>query len=188
MLRTVTNTLSNYSLFSWKALIFRVFCRHFGFAADWENWGENDRMSEGVGGGEGKIKFFFSPPLPQFFFFPPTLGKLFTSPQLSTVFLFQDGGLNIRWKYISTRPAKIRLHCRLITCLILLPRWLKQLIQRHKKSITSTTRSTPVRLVECIREQFNDQEISAWSTEVISQSWSTATVKQYNPARRALCT
>ena len=44
---------------------------------------------------------------------PPTLGKLFTSPQLSTVFLFQDGGLNIRWKYISTRPAKIRRHCRL---------------------------------------------------------------------------
>ena len=37
-------------------VVFRVFCRQFGFAADWENWGENDRMSEGVGGGEGKIK------------------------------------------------------------------------------------------------------------------------------------
>ena len=35
--------------------------------------------------------------------------------QLSTVFLIQDGGLNMRWKYISTRPAKIRLHCRLST-------------------------------------------------------------------------
>ena len=77
------------------------------------------RMTEcrrgGGGGGEGKIKPFFPLPLPlpQFFFLSPTLGKLFTSPQLSTVFLFQDGGLNIRWKYISTRPAKIRLHCRL---------------------------------------------------------------------------
>ena len=39
-------------------MVFRVFCRYFGFAADWENWGENDRMSEGVGGGEGKITFF----------------------------------------------------------------------------------------------------------------------------------
>ena len=29
--------------------IFRVFSRHFGLAADWENWGENERMSEGVG-------------------------------------------------------------------------------------------------------------------------------------------
>ena len=36
--------------------IFRVFCRHFGFAADWENWGEKERMSEGVGGGGGKEK------------------------------------------------------------------------------------------------------------------------------------
>ena len=35
--------------------IFRVSCRHFGFAADWENWGENDKLSEGVGGGKGKI-------------------------------------------------------------------------------------------------------------------------------------
>ena len=26
-----------------------MFCRYFGFAADWENWGENDRMSEGAG-------------------------------------------------------------------------------------------------------------------------------------------
>ena len=35
--------------------VFRVFSRHFGFAGDWENWGENARMSEGAGGGEGKI-------------------------------------------------------------------------------------------------------------------------------------
>ena len=37
--------------------IFRVFCRHFGFTADWENWGEHERLSEEVvgGGGEGKI-------------------------------------------------------------------------------------------------------------------------------------
>ena len=39
-----------------------------------------------------------------------TLGKLFTSPHSP---LYQDGGLNSRWKYISTRPTKIRLHCRL---------------------------------------------------------------------------
>ena len=58
------------------------------------------------GWGAGKEKFFF---------LSPTLGKLFTSPQLSTVFLFQDGGLNIRWKYISTRPGKIRLHYRLLS-------------------------------------------------------------------------
>ena len=35
-------------------VVYRVFCRYFGFDADWKNWGENDRMSEGVGGGEGK--------------------------------------------------------------------------------------------------------------------------------------
>ena len=29
-------------------------CRYFGFTADWENWGENDRMSEGWGAGKGK--------------------------------------------------------------------------------------------------------------------------------------
>ena len=28
--------------------IFRVFNRHFGFPADWENWGETARMSGGV--------------------------------------------------------------------------------------------------------------------------------------------
>ena len=39
--------------------VFRVFSRHFGFAGDWENWGENARMSEGVGGGEGKINIDF---------------------------------------------------------------------------------------------------------------------------------
>ena len=74
-----------------------------------------------------------------------------------------------------------------ITFLILLPRWLNQLLRRHKKSITSTTRSTPVRLLDCIREQFNGQEISPWCTDVISQSWSTGTEKQCNLARRALC-
>ena len=96
--------------------IFLVFSRHFGFAADWENWGENERMSEGMGGGE----WFFFPlplplplPLPQFFFLPPTRGKLFTSPQLHCF-------SNSRWRPehsmgISTLPAKIRLHCRLGT-------------------------------------------------------------------------
>ena len=56
--------------------IFRVFSCHFGFAADWENWNENARMS--------------------FPSFSPShwLGKLFNSPQLSTVFLIQDGSLN----------------------------------------------------------------------------------------------
>jgi len=72
-------------------VVYQVFCRYFGFAADWENWEENDNV-EG-GGGWGRI--FLPLPLPQFFFLSPTLGKLFTSPQLSTVFLFQDGGLNI---------------------------------------------------------------------------------------------
>ena len=27
-------------------VVYRVFCRYFGFAADWENWSENDRMLE----------------------------------------------------------------------------------------------------------------------------------------------
>ena len=40
------------------------------------------------------------------------LGKLFTSPQLSTVFLIQDGSLNNRWEY-PLAAAKICLHCRL---------------------------------------------------------------------------
>ena len=57
-----------------------MFCCYFGFAADWENWGKNDRISEGVGGGEGKITKGFFFPLPQVFFLSPTLGKLFTSP------------------------------------------------------------------------------------------------------------
>ena len=35
-------------------------CRYFGFTADWENWGENDRMSEGWGAGKGKEFFFVS--------------------------------------------------------------------------------------------------------------------------------
>ena len=71
--------------------IFRVFGHHFGFAADWENWGKNARMPEGV---------FLSP--------SHWLGKLFSSPQLSTVFLIQDGGVCNRWEYPS-RPAKIPL-------------------------------------------------------------------------------
>ena len=50
--------------------------------------------------------------MPSPIFLPPShwLGKLFTLPQLSTVFLIQDGSLN---NWISTRAAKIRLHCRL---------------------------------------------------------------------------
>ena len=63
--------------------IFRVLSRHFGFAGDWEKIGA--RMSVGVGGGEW-------------------LGKLFTSPQLSTVFLIQDGGLNNRWEHSLVPP------------------------------------------------------------------------------------
>ena len=47
-------------------------------------------MSEGAGGGKG---------------------KLFTSPQLSTVFLIEDGGLNNRWEYPLV-PPEIRLHCK----------------------------------------------------------------------------
>ena len=35
-------------------MVYRVVCRYFGFTADWENWGENDRMSEGWGAGKGK--------------------------------------------------------------------------------------------------------------------------------------
>ena len=102
-------------------------------AADWENWGENDRMLEGVGGGEGNIKlsfhFFFL-----FFLSPPTLGKAKALPWMPEVFLSLGNGIlrillfphSEREKrlaarvpehameiYISTRPAKIRLHCRL---------------------------------------------------------------------------
>ena len=36
--------------------------------------------------------------------------RIFTSPQLSTAFLIQDGGLNNRWEYPLARPAEIRLH------------------------------------------------------------------------------
>ena len=71
------------------------------------------RMSLGVGGGEGKNKPS-PPPPPSPIFLPPShwLGKPFTSPQLSTVFLIQDGGLNNQWEYPLARPAEIRLHCR----------------------------------------------------------------------------
>jgi len=79
-------------------------------------------MSEGVEGGEEKKNrlpvraggFFFPLPLHPSQFLSPShwLGKLFTSPQPSTVFLIQDGGLNDRWEY-PLAPAKIRLHCRL---------------------------------------------------------------------------
>ena len=85
------------------------------------------------GGRRGRENKTFPLPLPQFFFLSPTLGKLFTSPQLSTVFLFQDGGLNIRWKYISTRPAKIRLHGRLIVF------WLPNTIVSAKESVNKGT-------------------------------------------------
>ena len=76
-------------------------CRYFGFTADWENWGENDRMSEGWGAGKGKEGFFFPLPLPlpQFFFLSPTLGKFFTSPQLSTI---------SRWR--PEQPMEIYIH------------------------------------------------------------------------------
>ena len=54
------------------------------------------RMTECRRGWGRKNKTFPLPlSLPQFFFLSPTLRKLFTSPQLSNVFLFQDGGLNI---------------------------------------------------------------------------------------------
>ena len=76
-----------------------MFCRHFGFTADWENWSENDRMSPFP-------KFSFS--LPRFVNFLLFLPR----PNSPLFFQFQDGGLNIRWKY-STHPSKIRLHCRL---------------------------------------------------------------------------
>ena len=68
----------------------------------------------GGGGGRGGKKKTFPLPLPPPQFLSPShwLGKLFTSPQLSTVFLIQDGGLNNRWKY-PLAPAKTRLHCRL---------------------------------------------------------------------------
>ena len=121
-----------------------MFCRHFGFAADWENWGEND------------LSFSLSL---QFFFLPPTLGKRFTSPKLSTVFLFQDGGLNIRWKYISTRPAKIRLHCRLNIVKVAVdprgdnrvdPQTTLTMLRRNSLSITGQTHEklTPVRFLQ----------------------------------------
>ena len=94
----------------------RVLSSDFGFAGDWEKIGA--RMSVGVGGGI----FLSPPPPPSPIFLPPShwLGKLFTSPQLSTVFLIQDGGLNNRWEYPLARPAEIRLHCRLV-CFLHLP-------------------------------------------------------------------
>ena len=46
------------------------------------------------------------PPPPFPIFLPPShwLGKLFTSPPLSTVFLIQDGGPNNRWEYPLVPP------------------------------------------------------------------------------------
>ena len=90
-------------------MVYRVVCRYFGFTADWENWGENDRMSEGWGAGKGK-DFSFPSPFPNFSFSLPHLVNFLPRPNSP---LYQDGGLNSRWKYISTRPTKIRLHCRL---------------------------------------------------------------------------
>ena len=81
-------------------MVYRVVCRYFGFTADWENWGENDRMSKGWGAGKGKGIFLSPPPPPsQFFFLSPTLGKFFTSPQLSTI---------SRWR--PEQPMEIYIH------------------------------------------------------------------------------
>ena len=63
-------------------------------------------MSEGWGAGKGKENL----PLPNFSFSLPHLVNFLPRPNSP---LYQDGGLNSRWKYISTRPTKIRLHCRL---------------------------------------------------------------------------
>ena len=38
-------------------MVYRVVCRYFGFTAYWEDWGENDRMSEGWGAGKGYFSF-----------------------------------------------------------------------------------------------------------------------------------
>ena len=107
--------------------------------------------------------FSFPSPFPNFSF--PLPCKLFTSPQLSTVFLFQDGGLNIQWKYISTRPAKIRLHCRLTTC------WNTQPIMFHDtfRSLTKQLPShrlsfgtpPPQKKLYCVRVEFQQHQTDA---------------------------
>ena len=90
--------------------IFRVFSCHYEFAADRENWGKNERMSEGVGRGR-KNKFFFPLPFPNFSFSLPRLVNFLPHPNSPLFF-------NSRWQPehpmgISTCPAKIHLHCRL---------------------------------------------------------------------------
>ena len=35
-------------------VVFRVFCRHLEFSADWESWSENDRMEGRVNNGDDR--------------------------------------------------------------------------------------------------------------------------------------
>ena len=72
--------------------------------------GELERECENVGGGWGWGRKDFLPPPPSPIFLSPShrLGKLFTSPQLSTVFLIQDGGLLNRWEYPLAPPKSTR--------------------------------------------------------------------------------
>ena len=86
---------------------FSLQCRRFWWFSSvkppfWIRWRlrELGRECENVGGGRGGEGKIFLPPPPSPIFLPPShwLGKLFTSPQLSTVFLIQDGGPNNRWE------------------------------------------------------------------------------------------
>ena len=87
-------------------------CRWFWWSIEWfaaildslQTGRIGARMTEcRRGGGQGREnKNFFFPlplPLPQFFFLSPTLGKLFTSPQLSTI---------SRWR--PEQPIEIYIH------------------------------------------------------------------------------
>ena len=86
-------------------------CRRFWWSIEWfaaildslQTGRIGARMTEcRRGGGRGREKktgFFFPLPLPQFFFLSPSLGKLFTSPQLSTI---------SRWR--PEQPMEIYIH------------------------------------------------------------------------------